>query len=257
MQRILKMFGLIMSIFGFGVVAFLYFDNTKLLEPILYSLAFAVLGLLLLILSIRLPQIQAYLENLKKERSPKIESVQESETEKSDALAKYLELLKGGGITQEEYDAKKKELLLVSNPHTKYDKKLISGVLGSALLIIGVFLPIFKVAILGNINYFQNGKGDGIILLILAVVSLVLIFTKIYKGLWATGLGSLGLLAYTFIGIQSKFSQGKAEMASSLANNPFGGMAKAMMDGAFQWQLGLPIMVIGAVLLIASAVIKE
>ena len=110
---------------------------------------------------------------------------------------------------------------------------------------------------LGTINYFNNGNGDGTIVLILAVVSLVLIVTKRYRGLWATGVGSLGMLAYTYFSIQSKLSQGMAQMDSALANNPFGGMAKAMMDTAIQWQVGLPVMSIGAGLLIAVAVINE
>ena len=40
------------------------------------------------------------------------------------------------------------------------------GILGSILLFIGVFAPIISVPIVGNVNYFQNGKGDGVIVTI-------------------------------------------------------------------------------------------
>ena len=49
------------------------------------------------------------------------------------------------------------------------------GLIGSVVLFIGVFAPIVSVPIMGNINYFQNGQGDGMIILVLAVISLILV----------------------------------------------------------------------------------
>jgi len=77
--------------------------------------------------------------------------------------------------------------------------KQLLGLIGSIILFVGVFAPIVSVPIMGNMNYFQNGKGDGTIVLLLAVVSLVLVLAKKYKGLWITGLGSLAVMAFTFI----------------------------------------------------------
>jgi hypothetical protein len=47
------------------------------------------------------------------------------------------------------------------------------GFLGSALLFLGVFLPIVKLPIVGDLNYFANGRGDGVLVLVLAVISLL------------------------------------------------------------------------------------
>ena len=81
------------------------------------------------------------------------------------------------------------------------------GLFGSIILFTGVFTPILSVPIMGNLNYFQNGKGDGTIILILSVISLILVVGKKYKGLWFTGLGSIGVLLFTFINFQLRMSQ--------------------------------------------------
>jgi hypothetical protein len=52
-------------------------------------------------------------------------------------------------------------------------------------------MPIWNIPFRGTMNYFQNGKGDGTIVLILAVISLILVLIKRYKALWFTGIGSL------------------------------------------------------------------
>src|SRR5688572_6811275 len=38
---------------------------------------------------------------------------------------------------------------------------------GSAALFFGVFAPLISVPFLGTMNYFQNGRGDGVIILAL------------------------------------------------------------------------------------------
>lgn len=134
--------------------------------------------------------------------------------------------------------------------------KQILGLIGSIILFVGVFAPILSVPIMGNMNYFQNGKGDGIIVLVLAVASLVLVLTKNYKGLWFTGLGSIGVLLFTFINFQSKMSQMKSEMESQLAGNPFRGLADMAMQSV-QLQWGWALLIVGAGLVIASAAVKE
>src|ERR1043165_399933 len=57
-----------------------------------------------------------------------------------------------------------------SNERTKY----LLGIAGSLVLFVGVFTPIVSMPVVGNVNYFQNGEGDGVIVLILALISLVL-----------------------------------------------------------------------------------
>ena len=109
---------------------------------------------------------------------------------------------------------------------------------------------------MGNMNYFQNGKGDGTIVLILAVISLILVLTKKYKGLWFTSIGSLGVMLFTFINFHSIMSQVKADMDSELADNPFRGLADMAMQSV-QLQWGWALLIVGAALVIASAAMKD
>jgi len=134
--------------------------------------------------------------------------------------------------------------------------KQLLGLIGSIILFVGVFAPIVSVPIMGNMNYFQNGKGDGVIVMVLAVASLVLVMTKNYKGLWFTGLGSFGVMLFTFINFQSKMSQMKSDMESKLAGNPFRGFADVAMQSV-QLQWGWALLIVGAGLVIASAAVKE
>lgn len=134
--------------------------------------------------------------------------------------------------------------------------KQLLGLIGSIILFVGVFTPIVSVPIMGNMNYFQNGKGDGTFVLILAVVSLIFVLTKKYKGLWFTGLGSMAVMAFTFINFQMKISDMKAQMETQLAGNPFRGLADMAMQSV-QLQWGWALLIVGAALVISSAAIKD
>lgn len=109
---------------------------------------------------------------------------------------------------------------------------------------------------MGNVNYFQNGKGDGTIVLVLAVMSIILVLAKKFKMLWFTGLGSMAVMAITFINFQMKMSDAKAKMETELAGNPFKGLADMAMQSV-QLQWGWALLIVGAALVIASAAIKE
>ena len=105
-------------------------------------------------------------------------------------------------------------------------------------------------------NYFQNGRGDGVIILVLAAISVFLTLTKRYKFLLFTGGGSLAILAFTFINFQVRMTQVQSEMKESMKDNPFGGLGEAMLN-TVQIQWGWAVLIIGAALLIAAALLKE
>ena len=138
----------------------------------------------------------------------------------------------------------------------KKGTKQLLGLIGSAVLFVGVFAPIVSVPIMGNINYFNNGKGDGVIVLVFAAISLILVLLKKFKGLWFTGLGSMGIMVFTFVNFQISLANTMTQMETELVGNPFRGIADmAMQSVQIQW--GWALLIIGAVLLIASAAIKE
>jgi RNase P subunit RPR2 len=134
-------------------------------------------------------------------------------------------------------------------------RKQMLGLIGSLILFVGVFTPIISLPIVGNMNYFQNGKGDGVIILALAIVSLILTLTKRYRGLWITGVGTLAVMGFTFVNFQMRMSEMQSQMESQLSGNPFRGIADiAMQSVQIQW--GWAVLIVGAGLVIASAAIK-
>jgi hypothetical protein len=129
-------------------------------------------------------------------------------------------------------------------------KKQITGLIGAALLFAGVFLPSVSMPFVDSMNYFQNGKADGAIIIILAVISVILVLTKKYKGLYFIGLGSLGVMLFTFFNFHVK------QMEREVDGNLFSGLADAKVQ-TIQLQWGWVILIAGAALIIFAAAMKE
>ena len=131
-------------------------------------------------------------------------------------------------------------------------KRSTLGWAGTLLLFVGVFMPIVSVPFVGNVNYFRNGEGDGVFVLILAAVSAFLILKEKYRGLYVTaGLSFLIMLA-SFLHFQSVMSDTKAEMEQELAGNPFRGLADMAMESV-QLQWGWAVLLVGVGLQFACA----
>lgn len=109
---------------------------------------------------------------------------------------------------------------------------------------------------MGNINYFSNGNGDGVLVLFMSIISFILALKKKYKWLFFTGLASMAVILFTFINIQIKMSGMKEKMESDLAGNPFRIFADAAIQ-SIQLQWGLALLFLGAALIIASTLIKD
>jgi hypothetical protein len=70
------------------------------------------------------------------------------------------------------------------------------SIVGSLLLLIAPFAPLMSGPIVGRITLFQQGKGDGVILLIAALVALGLSIFGRYGFLWVSGIiGLIDVLA--------------------------------------------------------------
>lgn len=135
------------------------------------------------------------------------------------------------------------------------DRRQILGVVGAATLFIGVFLPIVSLPIVGAQNYFQNGRGDGTILLVIAGAALLTTMVKRFVWVSIAGFVSLTLLGYTFITFRSRIAEMRAAMDRDLADNPFKGIGEAMMQ-SIQLQWGWAVLVVGALLLCAAGLAK-
>lgn len=129
---------------------------------------------------------------------------------------------------------------------------LLCGILGSLVLMVGVFMPIVKIPIAGSINYFRNGEGDGVIVLILALISLLITLSRHFKWLYLTALPSLCIMAFTFIQFRARMSELIGNMDADLAGNPFRGLADAMVQ-TVELQWGWGVLLSGVILLLISA----
>lgn len=136
------------------------------------------------------------------------------------------------------------------------DKRQLFGIIGCFVLFVGVFAPMVSVPIVGSINYFQNGKGDGTIVMALAGLSLLAVLVRKYGWLWFTGLGTLSMIGFTFLNFQSRMSSAKADMARELEGNPFRGLGDLAMQSV-QMQWGWGVLLTGALMLLIAAGMKE
>lgn len=89
------------------------------------------------------------------------------------------------------------------------EKRQLWGIAGSIILFVGVFTPIISMPIVGSMNYYNTAKGSGVLLLLFAVASLILVIKKMYKFLWVivvTGyslvLGKLAVLMLDSVQLQ-------------------------------------------------------
>lgn len=128
------------------------------------------------------------------------------------------------------------------------------GILGSAVQFVGTFTPIVTVPILGNLNYFRNGEGDGVIIIVLALLSVAFTLTSKYNWLWFTSIGSASVMGFTFYNFQSKMSEARSTMESELAGNPFRGIADVAIQ-SIQLQWGWAVLTLGVFLLVSSAIL--
>ncbi len=130
------------------------------------------------------------------------------------------------------------------------------GLLGCLLLFLGVFAPIEKAPIVGSVNYYNNGKGAGAALIVIAVVSAVFVLTRLFKALWVSGIVALALTLHGFFKLQRDLNRMKSGVHVDFSGTPFEGLAQLASESV-QMQWGWAVLIIGAVLLIASAAMKE
>jgi len=126
------------------------------------------------------------------------------------------------------------------------DKKQKAGMVGALLLFLGAFAPVLKMP-LGSLNYmglhfFINFSpfGDGVIILILAVASFLLILYNKEQALFVTSLISLMVLITTYMEFQEDLV-----------------WKYRFVDGIAQLGWGVPILLIGITLIFYAALGKS
>lgn len=131
------------------------------------------------------------------------------------------------------------------------DPKVL-GLVGSVLLLIGAFLPLLSLPLVGDINYVHDGRGDGIIIVLLAVISGVLTLKERCEVLALTSGVAGAVILFTFVNLQYKLSDSRREMMQGLADNPLRGVGEAML-GSVHLEWGWAVLVLGVLALATSA----
>lgn len=138
----------------------------------------------------------------------------------------------------------------------KLSTKQIIGIAGCLITFVGVFMPIVSIPIVGDLNYFGNGEGDGVFLLVLSAISLVFILVKWFKWLWLTGGASLAVICFTFINFRQTMSGAKEDISRDLQDNIFAEIGEAMID-TVQLKWGWAVIVIGIGCILACAALDS
>ena len=134
------------------------------------------------------------------------------------------------------------------------DAQTALGFVGSLILFLGVFAPVINVPIAGPMNYFQNGLADGLIVMVAGLLSVVETARRKFWHLWISGSVALGCVVFTFALLEYKMHRLRETMSHDLSDNPFAGLAELAVK-AVQLQWGLPVLAIGAgMVLIAAAI---
>ena len=128
------------------------------------------------------------------------------------------------------------------------------GYIGCGLLVVGLFLPIVYMPIVGNVTLMSNGSNlTALALLVLGGISAVLVAKDRQQDLIWPGAASVASLIYLFGRLQYDLSQMKAETSDSLNGHALASVAQASM-GAIQVQWGWLVLAAGAGLLVHLAI---
>ena len=140
---------------------------------------------------------------------------------------------------------------LDAEPVPDFSKRM--GLIGSLLLLIGVLLPIIRLPMIGTMNYLGMERGDGVVIVLMAVLSIYFVLRKRPVKLFWTASGSLSMLTFTFVHFKWALHQGKAQM-DSLSDNPFRGLGELLLENSVRIEWGWIVLVLGVVFLFISAI---
>ena len=107
---------------------------------------------------------------------------------------------------------------------------------GALLLAIGVFMPLASLPIVGNFNYMSRGRGDGMVVLLLALVIGGLVIFSFRLVAAVLGLAVAGVMATTFVTLLNVLHEMDVKAADLAKDNPFGVLAVAFArNSGMEW----------------------
>lgn len=130
----------------------------------------------------------------------------------------------------------------------------VFGLLGAALLFVGVFAPIVRFPLMGSMSLMTKGNEWGYALLALAAISFVLTIFNKYVYLWFCGGASFAVLIIKITQLSSILKEA-SESINQLGKGPFKALG-AEFEASVQIQWGWAVLFLGAACLIAAAATK-
>lgn len=147
-----------------------------------------------------------------------------------------------------------KKIGVMIHMYTQNSQKNL-GFTGSIILFIGTLTPIMSMPIMGGLSYIQYGE-NGVVVMILAIISFVCVLMDEYKALWITGVLSACIILIDFFEIYTAISDFKNKIGVNATDGILIDFAKMAMQSV-QLQWGWALLFIGVVLIITSAAIKD
>ena len=124
---------------------------------------------------------------------------------------------------------------------------------GAALLVVGLFMPIVTLPMVGAVSTFGNGTNwIAYVLTGLAAVAAYLASKDQTDDVIWPGLGAAAVIVAAFVALQVRIAGAKAQLADGLEGNPFAGLATRFAD-AIQIQWGWLVLGAGIALMIYAS----
>lgn len=144
----------------------------------------------------------------------------------------------------------------------KITKQQIAGIVGADLLIIGLFLPVVNVPLMGDCNFFEVGNFNGLLdyslkgiaygIIGLGAASMLLAILNYCRGLLITGLIAIGAFALTL----KQFNDLGKSLHNDAATNFLMNITNTTVDESnLRW--GWIVLFAGALVLIVASFLRS
>lgn len=130
--------------------------------------------------------------------------------------------------------------------------------MGSIMIIVGIFAPMIEIPIIGSMSFFDNNRLYGTVIVVLSLLSLFLAFKNRYKLLWFIIVAILAVLGYSAWEAYKPVSSFKSKAGRILGEKLTDKIVDKLSDKAMDYikvQWGLAFLILGFVLLILSAAV--
>ena len=121
---------------------------------------------------------------------------------------------------------------------------------GVFLLIVGIFLPVAKVPILGKVNFFRYASEAATILFIFAFISIVILIKGTFRLLWFMGSACTITI---FVTVYTTYAQISEYQVKNQLEVGAVDLVMHALASKFHWDIGIFAMSLGVILLFVAA----